>query len=59
MPRLSGSAWSVTVAAMVAGALIGRVLAPRVRERGVRRLIFALALAGGFSVLVKGLWEMA
>lgn len=59
VPRLSGSAWSVAVAAMVAGALIGRALAPRVQERGMRRLIFALALAGGFSVLIKGLWEMA
>ncbi|WP_225839322.1 sulfite exporter TauE/SafE family protein [Streptomyces sp. NK08204] len=59
VPRLSGSAWTVTVAAMVAGALIGRALAPRVRERGVRRLILALALAGGFSVLTKGLLQMA
>ncbi|MFJ9417860.1 sulfite exporter TauE/SafE family protein [Streptomyces sp. NPDC101227] len=59
VPRLSGSAWAVTVAAMLAGALIGRALAPRVRERGARRLIFALALAGGFSVLIKGLLELA
>ncbi|MEU0008334.1 sulfite exporter TauE/SafE family protein [Streptomyces sp. NPDC006314] len=59
VPRLTGSAWAVTVAAMVAGTLIGRALAPRVRERGVRRLIFTLALAGGFSVLIKGLLEMA
>ncbi|WP_208030978.1 sulfite exporter TauE/SafE family protein [Streptomyces cyanogenus] len=59
VPRLSGPAWSVAVAAMVAGALVGRALAPRVQERGVRRLIFVLALAGGFSVLVKGLLEMA
>lgn len=59
VPRLSGSAWAVTAAAMVAGALIGRVLASGLRERGVRRLIFALALAGGCSVLIKGLVESA
>ncbi|MFI8824650.1 TSUP family transporter [Streptomyces sp. NPDC053431] len=59
VPRLSGSGWTVTVAALVAGALIGRALAPRVRERGVRRLVLALALAGGCSVLAKGLWGMA
>ncbi|MEU6591374.1 sulfite exporter TauE/SafE family protein [Streptomyces sp. NPDC046881] len=58
VPRLSGPAWTVSVAAMVAGALVGRALAPRVRERAVRRLILALALAGGCSVLVKGLLEM-
>ncbi|MFI9150323.1 sulfite exporter TauE/SafE family protein [Streptomyces sp. NPDC053367] len=58
VPRLSGPAWAVTVTAMVAGALVGRALAPRARERAVRRLIYALALAGGFSVLVKGLLEM-
>ncbi|MFF4961061.1 TSUP family transporter [Streptomyces sp. NPDC001222] len=57
-PQLSGTAWSVAGAAMVAGALVGRVLAPRVPEQWVRRLIFALALTGGVSVLVKGLQGM-
>ncbi|POX57359.1 hypothetical protein C3489_01225 [Streptomyces sp. Ru71] len=59
VPRLSGSAWGVTVAAMVAGILIGRALAPRARERETRRFICALSLAGGLSVLVKGLLDMA
>ncbi|MDQ0959151.1 putative membrane protein YfcA [Streptomyces sp. B4I13] len=58
VPRLSGPAWSVAVAAMVAGALVGRALAPRVPEEWVRRLIFALALTGGLSVLVKGVQGM-
>ncbi|MEU2060326.1 sulfite exporter TauE/SafE family protein [Streptomyces sp. NPDC013455] len=58
VPRLSGPAWSVAAAAMVTGALLGRALAPRVPERWVRRLIFALALTGGLSVLVKGLEGM-
>ncbi|MEW2418195.1 sulfite exporter TauE/SafE family protein [Streptomyces sp. NPDC046866] len=59
VPRLSGPGWAVTVAALVTGALIGRALAPRVRDTGVRRLVLTLALAGGVSVLVKGVWEMA
>ncbi|MGW1267715.1 TSUP family transporter [Streptomyces sp. NPDC002491] len=54
VPRLSGPAWSVAVGAMVAGALVGRALAPRIPEVWVRRLIFALALTGGLSVLAKG-----
>ncbi|MFI8962940.1 TSUP family transporter [Streptomyces sp. NPDC053493] len=58
-PRLSGPGWVATVAAVTAGALIGKTLAPKVRERGVRRLIFALALGGGLSALAKGLWELA
>jgi len=58
VPRLSGPAWSVAVAAMVAGALVGRALAPRVPEEWVRRLISALALTGGLSVLVKGVQRM-
>ncbi|MFJ9643655.1 sulfite exporter TauE/SafE family protein [Streptomyces sp. NPDC101206] len=59
VPRLGGPVWAVTAPAMVVGALSGRALAPRVRERAVRRLVFALALVGGLSVLVKGLWAMA
>ncbi|MFH8337456.1 TSUP family transporter [Streptomyces sp. AM6-12] len=58
LPRLSGSAWSVALAALVAGALLGRALAPRVPERWVRRLILTLALTGGLSVLAKGLEGM-
>jgi len=58
VPKLSGTAWTVATAALATGALIGRALGPRVPEQWIRRLILALALAGGISVLVKGLWEM-
>ncbi|CBG67503.1 putative membrane protein [Streptomyces scabiei 87.22] len=58
VPRLSGPAWSVAVAATVAGALLGKQLASRIPEEWVRRLIFALALTGGLSVLVKGMHGM-
>ncbi|MGW0883118.1 sulfite exporter TauE/SafE family protein [Streptomyces sp. NPDC002671] len=55
VPKLSGTAWTVATVAMVAGALIGRALAPRMPEQWVRRLILVLALTGGLSVLVKSL----
>jgi uncharacterized membrane protein YfcA len=57
-PRLSGTAWLVATAALATGAMIGRALGPRVSERWIRRLILALALTGGISVLVKGLGGM-
>ena len=57
-PRLSQTAWTVSAAALAAGALAGRALGPRVSEQWIRRLILALALTGGISVLVKGLWGM-
>ncbi|GHI03114.1 hypothetical protein AQI88_02055 [Streptomyces cellostaticus] len=58
VPRLSGTAWTVTAVALVTGALIGRAAAPRTPEQWVRRLILTLALTGGLSVLGKGLWGM-
>ncbi|HEY3631741.1 MAG TPA: hypothetical protein VGL21_12605, partial [Jatrophihabitantaceae bacterium] len=57
-PRLSQTAWAVAAAALAAGALVSRALGPRVSEQRIRRLILALALAGGISVLVEGLWGM-
>lgn len=57
-PKLSGTTWTVATAALATGALIGRALGPRVPEQWIRRLILALALTGGTSVLVKGLWGM-
>ncbi|MFE4720134.1 sulfite exporter TauE/SafE family protein [Streptomyces sp. NPDC056728] len=57
-PQLTGTAWTVATAALATGALIGRALAPRVPEQWIQRLIFALALVGGLSVLIKGLWGM-
>jgi uncharacterized membrane protein YfcA len=58
VPKLSGTAWTVATVALATGALIGRALRPRVSEQRIRRLILALALIGGTSVLVKGLWGM-
>jgi uncharacterized membrane protein YfcA len=45
----------VAVAAMVAGAAPGKVLAERVPERRARQLVLLLAPAGGLSTLAKGL----
>lgn len=58
VPELSGTAWGVAVAAMTAGAALGRALASRIPEEWVRRLILALALTGGLSALMKGLWGL-
>jgi uncharacterized membrane protein YfcA len=57
-PKLSGTAWTVATVALATGTLIGRALRPRVSEQRIRRLVLALALIGGTSVLVKGLWGM-
>ncbi len=57
-PRLAPSVWASLVAAMAAGAAMGRAPASRVPERHARRLVLLPALAGGMSVLAKGLWEL-
>ncbi|GHH75055.1 hypothetical protein GCM10018781_43160 [Kitasatospora indigofera] len=38
--------------------MAGRALARRVPERGARRLVLLLALAGGLGTLGKGLWDL-
>ncbi|MCW7940686.1 membrane protein [Streptomyces hygroscopicus] len=58
MPRLSPPVWGLAVAAMAAGALIGRQLAGHVPEKRGRLLVLLLALAGGASTLGKGLWGL-
>ncbi|MEU0060802.1 sulfite exporter TauE/SafE family protein [Streptomyces sp. NPDC006334] len=55
VPRLGSTSWALTAAAMVAGAVIGRVLSDRVPEGRARQLLLLLALAGGLSALTKGL----
>lgn len=57
-PRLATAQWVSAVAAMTAGALIGRVLAGRVPEPRARLLVLLLALAGGATTLTKGLWGL-
>jgi uncharacterized membrane protein YfcA len=58
VPRLSGPRWGYVVAAMVAGALLGRGLAGRLPEQRARLLVLLLALAGGVTALGKGLWGL-
>ena len=58
LPGLSPGTWTVAVAALTVGAVIGRTLAGRVSEPGARRLVLLLALVGGVSTLVKGVWGL-
>ncbi|NGN69568.1 TSUP family transporter [Streptomyces sp. A7024] len=54
-PTLSGTAWGLIAAGIVAGGLIGRIFADRIPERPARRLLLLLALTGGVATLAKGL----
>lgn len=58
VPELSGARWGWVAAAMVMGAVIGRALAERIPERRARLLVLSLALAGGVTAVVKGLWGL-
>jgi uncharacterized protein len=58
VPRLNASVWVLVVVAMTTGATIGKVLAGRVPDGHARRLVLLLALGGGTSALVKGLWKL-
>ncbi|MBL1110486.1 sulfite exporter TauE/SafE family protein, partial [Streptomyces sp. 5-8] len=55
VPRLGPTGWASAVAAMIVGAVIGKVLSDRVPEGRARQLVLMLALAGGLSALAKGL----
>ncbi|MGC0327348.1 putative membrane protein YfcA [Streptomyces sp. SAI-170] len=55
VPRLGPTGWVTAVAAMVMGAVVGKLLSDRVPESRARLLVLLLALAGGMSALVKGL----
>src|SRR3954451_15234988 len=57
-PALSPPQWSAVAAAMLTGALIGRVLASRTPEKRARLLVLSLALAGGVTAVGKGLWGL-
>lgn len=57
-PALSRIQWAAFVAALAAGAVIGRVLARHTSERTARRVVLSLALGGGVVTLVKGLLAM-
>jgi uncharacterized protein len=58
LPRLTTDTWAVAVAGLTVGALIGRALAGRVPEQRARLLVLLLALAGGASTLLKGVWGL-
>jgi uncharacterized protein len=58
MPGLNRVQWALVIAAMGAGGLIGRGLAPRIPENRARLLVLSLALAGGVTAVGKGLWGL-
>jgi uncharacterized membrane protein YfcA len=58
MPQLTAPAWLLVAAGITAGAVIGKALAERVPERWARLIVLLLALAGGLTMLGKGLWGL-
>ncbi|MEV0480130.1 sulfite exporter TauE/SafE family protein [Streptomyces sp. NPDC050508] len=58
VPSLSGARWVAVVAAMAVGGVIGRGLAGRLPEKWARLLVLSLALAGGVTAVVKGVWGL-
>ncbi|OEV06622.1 hypothetical protein AN219_34030 [Streptomyces nanshensis] len=59
MPQLTRPAWLLVAGTMCAGIVLGHLLAARTPERGARRIILGLALAGGVATGAKGLWLLA
>ncbi|MEU1181274.1 sulfite exporter TauE/SafE family protein [Streptomyces sp. NPDC005820] len=58
VPSLTGGQWASVTVAMLLGALTGRGLAGRLPEPRARLLVLGLALAGGVTAVVKGLWGL-
>ncbi|WP_367321726.1 TSUP family transporter [Streptomyces sp. HUAS ZL42] len=58
VPELSAPGWTSVVAAIAAGALIGRGLAGRIPEKQARLLVLSLALGGGVTAVGKGVWGL-
>ncbi|MGH3310853.1 MAG: TSUP family transporter [Streptomyces sp.] len=56
LPHLARPAWLLIAATMAVGMVLGGFLAARTPERGTRRVILGLALAGGVTTAAKGLW---
>lgn len=54
-PELSLWAWVGLAAALVAGMVIGELLAKRVPDRAARRAVIALAAAGAVATIVDGI----
>ncbi|GAB1818752.1 TSUP family transporter [Herbidospora sp. RD11066] len=57
LPQLSAPTWALAGVGVAAGLAVGSVLASRVPEGPARRIVLALALAGGLTTLAKGLWS--
>ncbi|HEV7628273.1 MAG TPA: sulfite exporter TauE/SafE family protein [Streptomyces sp.] len=55
-PHLARPAWLLVAATMGVGLVLGSLLAARTPEKGARRIILCLALAGGVATAAKGLW---
>ncbi|MEU4655748.1 sulfite exporter TauE/SafE family protein [Streptomyces sp. NPDC023723] len=55
-PRLGGAQWAWVAGALAVGMVVGRALAGRLSERRARWLVLGLALAGGVTTVVKGVW---
>jgi uncharacterized protein len=59
LPGLGTARWVWVAAALAVGMLIGRSLAGRLSERRARWLVLGLALVGGVTTLVKGVWGLS
>ncbi|MEV7117198.1 TSUP family transporter [Kitasatospora griseola] len=55
LPALSTPQWTVAACAVAVGTVAGHLMAGRVPDRPVRRLVLGLALAGGLLTLFRGL----
>lgn len=58
LPSLGAGRWTAAVTGLVAGAIVGRTLADRVSEPRARLLVLMLALIGGATTLLKGVWGL-
>jgi uncharacterized protein len=58
LPDLDAGRWATAGAGLVAGAVVGRMLAGRVSEPRARLLVLMLALIGGATTLLKGVWGL-
>ncbi|AEG44882.1 sulfite exporter TauE/SafE family protein [Isoptericola variabilis] len=54
-PPFSGWEWATVLGSIVAGLVVGDVLAPRVSAAAMRRGLIVLAYVGGFATLGQGL----
>ena len=57
IPQLSPPSWSLITGGIIMGTVTGSVLATRTPEDWARRIVLAIALCGGLSTVVKGLFE--